>query len=67
MVLPGNNDIKVTASDALEFEPIAAEMRRLLASSDYIDDILRKGAARAAAMAEPNLTQIKEIIGLLDP
>jgi tryptophanyl-tRNA synthetase len=52
---------------AAKLEPIAAEMRRLLASSDYIDDILRKGAARAAAMAEPNLTQIKEIIGLLDP
>ncbi len=28
MALPGNNDIKVTASDALEFEPVAAEMPR---------------------------------------
>ncbi len=26
MALPGNKDIKVTASDALEFEPVAAEM-----------------------------------------
>ena len=28
MVLPGNNDIKVTASDALEFEPVAAAPRK---------------------------------------
>jgi tryptophanyl-tRNA synthetase len=42
-------------------------MRRLMASSDYIDDILKKGGERAAAMAEPNLAEIKKIIGLLDP
>ncbi len=28
MALPGNKDIKVTASDALEFEPVAAETRK---------------------------------------
>ena len=28
MALPGNNDIKVTASDALEFEPVAAAPRK---------------------------------------
>ncbi|MEE8172094.1 MAG: tryptophan--tRNA ligase [Alphaproteobacteria bacterium] len=50
-----------------KLEPIAAEMRRLMASADYIDDILRKGAERAAAIAEPNLAGIKKIIGLLDP
>ena len=50
-----------------KLEPIAAEMRRLMASADYIDEVLRKGAERAASIAEPNLAEIKKIIGLLDP
>jgi tryptophanyl-tRNA synthetase len=52
---------------AAKLEPIAAEMRRLTAAPEFIDDILRDGAERAAAIAEPNLHKIKEIIGLLDP
>ncbi len=52
---------------AAKLEPIAAEMRRLMASTDFIDDILRNGAERAAGIAEPNLAGIKKIIGLLDP
>ena len=52
---------------AAKLEPIAAEMRRLMASTDFIDDILRKGTERAAGIAEPNLAKIKKIIGLLDP
>ena len=52
---------------AAKLEPIAAKMRRLMASADYIDGILKNGGERAAAMAEPNLAEIKKIIGLLDP
>ena len=65
----GFADFKIELADlaATKLEPIAAEMRRLMASSDYIDDILKKGGERAAAMAEPNLAEIKKIIGLLDP
>ena len=37
-----------------------------MASTDFIDDILRKGTERAAGIAEPNLAEIKRIIGLLD-
>ena len=59
--------IELAELAAAKLEPIAAEMRRLMASSDYIDEILRKGAERAAGMAEPNLSEIKKIIGLLDP
>ena len=51
---------------AAKLEPIAAEMRRLMASADYIDEVLRKGAERAAGIAEPNLAEIKKIIGLLN-
>ena len=50
-----------------KLEPIAAKMRRLMASADYIDEVLRKGAERAAGIAVPNLAEIKKIIGLLDP
>jgi tryptophanyl-tRNA synthetase len=42
-------------------------MRHLMASPDYIDDILKNGGERASAIAEPNLAGIKKIIGLLDP
>ncbi len=52
---------------AAKLEPIAAEMRRLTGSPDFIDEILRDGAERATAIAERNLHGIKEIIGLLDP
>ncbi len=52
---------------AAKLEPIAAEMRRLTGSPDFIDEILRDGGERAAAIAEQNLHGIKEIIGLLDP
>ena len=52
---------------AARLEPIAAEMRRLMASADYIDDILKNGGERAAAIAEPNLAGVKKIIGLLEP
>ena len=48
-----------------KLEPISAEMHRLTSSNDFIDGILRDGAERAAAIAEPNLRNIKEIVGLL--
>ena len=65
----GFAEFKVELADlaVAKLEPIAAEMRRLMASTDFIDDILRKGAERAAGIAEPNLAEIKKIIGLLDP
>ena len=59
--------IELAELAATKLEPIAADMRRLMASTDFIDDILRKGAERAAGIAEPNLAEIKKIIGLLDP
>ena len=65
----GFAEFKVELADlaAATLEPIAAEMRRLLAAEDHIDAVLKNGAERATAMAEPNLAEIKKIIGLLDP
>ena len=47
--------------------PITAEMKRLTADPGYVDGVLRAGTERAAAIASPNLREIKEIIGLLHP
>ena len=45
--------------------PIAAEMRRLLADPGEIDRILADGAARANAIAEPILADVKRLVGFL--
>jgi tryptophanyl-tRNA synthetase len=46
---------------------IGGEMRRLVADPAYIDGILRRGAERARAIAEPHLREVQDITGLLRP
>jgi tryptophanyl-tRNA synthetase len=46
---------------------IGGEMRRLAADPGYIDAVLRRGAERANAIAEPHLAQVFDIMGLLRP
>ena len=46
---------------------IGGEMRRLVADPSYIDGILRRGAERAKAIAEPHLREVQDIVGLLRP
>ncbi len=58
-------DLTTLAVDALS--PITAEMRRLVDDSGYVDSVLRDGAARAEALSQPILREIKEIVGLLSP
>jgi tryptophanyl-tRNA synthetase len=43
------------------------EMRRLMADGGYIDAVLRRGAERANAIAEPILRDVQKISGLLRP
>ena len=45
--------------------PIGAEMRRLEADPAFIDAVLRDGARRARAIAEPNMSQVKDIVGFI--
>ena len=45
--------------------PIAAEMRRLLADPGEIDRILADGAAKARALAEPIMAEVKRIVGFV--
>ena len=47
--------------------PIAGEMRRLLAEPGHVDGVLREGAERARALAEPVLKRAYELVGFLDP
>jgi tryptophanyl-tRNA synthetase len=45
--------------------PIATEMRRLLADTSHVDAILADGAARARAIAKPNMDAVKDIVGFV--
>lgn len=49
---------------AQKLSPIAAEMRRLLSDSSALDAILAEGAARAHAIAEPVMSDVRRIVGL---
>jgi tryptophanyl-tRNA synthetase len=45
--------------------PIAGEMRRLLGDLAYVDSVLADGAARARAIARPNMDAVKDIVGFV--
>ncbi|MGI9422289.1 MAG: tryptophan--tRNA ligase [Hyphomicrobiaceae bacterium] len=45
--------------------PIGAEMRRLLEDPSEIDQILRDGAERALTIANPIMSEVKDIIGMI--
>jgi len=45
--------------------PIQSEMRRLVQDSTSVDAVLRDGAERARAIAEPILNEIKDTVGFL--
>ena len=47
--------------------PMGAEMQRLLDEPGYVDDVLRRGAARAGEIARHHLSEIHGIVGLLHP
>ena len=48
-----------------KLSPITNEMRRLMDDEAYIDGVLCKGAERAAAIADPILDQVKDIVGFV--
>jgi tryptophanyl-tRNA synthetase len=45
--------------------PITAEMRRLMADTDYIDRVLRDGAERAGEIAEPVMADVRRLVGFV--
>jgi len=46
--------------------PITTEMRRLMADTSDIDKILKAGAEKAQAIAEPIVAEVKKIVGFAD-
>ena len=50
-----------------ELVPITTEMRRLMTDVGQVESVLKAGADRAAARAEPILREVHELIGLVRP
>jgi tryptophanyl-tRNA synthetase len=50
-----------------KLRPIAAEARRLLNDPGSIDAVLRDGARRAAAIADPIVAEAERLVGFLHP
>ncbi len=48
-----------------QLAPIAAETRRLLADPGTVDRVLRDGAARASALADPIVDEAERLVGFL--
>jgi tryptophanyl-tRNA synthetase len=44
---------------------IGAELRRLEADPGYLESVLKKGAEKAAAVADPTVKAVKEIVGFV--
>jgi len=45
--------------------PIAGETRRLLNDHAYVDGVLRDGAGRAAAIADPVVAEVERLVGFM--
>ncbi|MDE3060014.1 MAG: tryptophan--tRNA ligase [Pseudomonadota bacterium] len=45
--------------------PITAKMRELLASPDYLDQVLAKGVAKAQGIAGQTMREVKNLVGFL--
>jgi len=65
----GFADFKKALTDlcVAELAPVGAEMTRLTNDPASVDAVLRDGAERARAIADPVLAQAQEIVGLLRP
>ena len=63
----GFGDYKKALADLLveKLAPIATEMRRLLSDTTALDSLLRDGAARAEAIAEPIVRRAEGLVGFL--
>ena len=48
-----------------KLSPISTEMAKLMQTPDEIDKILRSGADKARAIADPILAQTLEIVGMV--
>ena len=65
----GFGDFKKTLTElaVAKLGPMGDEMARLEAAPDAVDAVLRDGAARARAIAEPIFDEVQRIVGFLRP
>ncbi len=56
---------KLTEMLINEITPVGKEIQKLLDNKSYLKDILNKGSEKANIIAEENLKNIREIVGLL--
>lgn len=56
---------RLTELVVAKLTPIRTETLRLAAAPDHIDAVLQKGAARAAAIANPIVAEAERLVGLL--
>ena len=63
----GFGDFKKALTDVVvsKLAPITEEMARLQNDPAYIDSVLKDGAERASALAEPILAEVKKAVGFL--
>lgn len=63
----GFGEFKPALADLVveKISPIGDELRRLEADPGHIEKLLRDGAERAAAVADPIVKEVKEIVGFL--
>jgi tryptophanyl-tRNA synthetase len=47
--------------------PIGAEMQRLMKDPGHVDSVLRDGAGRARALADPIVAEVYKVVGFLKP
>lgn len=61
------SELKSKLSDALiaKIDPVGQDIRRMLDTPDELDRILSDGAARARDIANPIMTDVREIIGFV--
>jgi tryptophanyl-tRNA synthetase len=47
--------------------PMGEEMKRMVNDPSHVDQVLRDGGQRAAALAQPILDEVYDIVGFLRP
>ena len=65
----GYGDLKVRVAEVVieALRPIQARHAELMADTGELDAVLAEGAARAAAISQPKVDEMKRIMGLVLP
>ncbi|XP_033730275.1 tryptophan--tRNA ligase, mitochondrial-like isoform X2 [Pecten maximus] len=64
-VMSGQYKLKVADLIVEELTPIRLQMERLLSDRQHLSSILEKGRDKAMEIAEPNIAEVKSLVGFL--